>query len=396
MSPTSRKATLEHTKIHNTRLVLQTIYEQGAISRAAVARMTKLTRPTVSDAVARLIDDGLVAEIGRGASTGGKQPTLLSVSDASRTLIGVDLSGNTVFRGALVDLRGKIHDRATIEIDGAMGTQALDCVFSLIDDLLARANTPILGIGIASPGLIDAQNGIVRRAVNLGWQDLPLRDLLAERFSDAIHIANDSHATALAEFFFGRRAHTSNLIVVKIGRGIGAGIVIHGDLYYGDGHGAGEIGHVVVEADGEACTCGNFGCLETVAAVPAILRRAARIAEANTGSLLKSGTADPWEQLIKAYDAGDPAIGELTWQIGRSLGIAIANLVGCFNIHNVVISGRIAAFGDPLLQAISAEMHQRVLPSMADETFIGFADLDADIGILGGAAMLLKHELGIQ
>ena len=396
MSPAARKATLEQTKIHNTRLVLQTIYEQDAISRAAVARLTKLTRPTVSDAVARLIEDGLVAEIGRGASTGGKQPTLLSVAAGARTLIGIDLSGSSVFRGALVDLRGKITERAQIPIEGATGAEALECVFTLLDDLLTRAEAPVLGIGIASPGLIDAQNGIVRRAVNLGWQDLPLRKLLASRYPDPIHLSNDSHATALAEFFFGRPAHSSNLIVVKIGRGIGAGIVIHGDLYYGDGHGAGEIGHVVVEADGEPCTCGNTGCLETVAAIPAILRRAARIAEGSPGSRLAAEAAIGWADLVEAYYAGDPAVGELVQQVGRYLGIAIANLVGCFNIHNIVLAGRISAFGDPLLGAISTEMHCRVLPSMAAETSLGFADMEGDIGLLGGAAMLLKHELGIQ
>jgi predicted NBD/HSP70 family sugar kinase len=269
-------------------------------------------------------------------------------------------------------------------------------VFDLLDDLRARAGAPVMGIGIASPGLIDAQGGIVRRAVNLGWQDLPLRERLAGRYADPIHLANDSHATALAELFFGRPAPSSNLIVVKIGRGIGAGIVINGDLYYGDGHGAGEIGHVVVESDGEICTCGNTGCLETVAAIPAILRRAARIADGSRGSRLDGRPAITWSDLVEAYDAGDAAVGELVQEIGRYLGVAIANLVGCFNIHNIVLSGRITAFGDPLLAAIAEEMHRRVLPSMAVETALRYAEMENDIGILGGAAMLLKHELGIQ
>ena len=395
--PTSNgKATLEQTKIHNTRLVLRTIYDQKTISRATISRLTKLTRPTVSDAVARLIEDGLVTEIGRGASTGGKQPTLLSLVNDARTLIGVDLSGSSVFRGALVNLQGQILYRTTVSIDNKTGSAAVELIFTLLDDLIPRSTTPLLGIGIGSPGLIDAKNGIVRRAVNLGWEDMPLRDLLAQRYPGPIYVSNDSHITALAEYSFGDRETTSNLIVIKIGRGIGAGIVIHGDLYYGDGHGAGEIGHVVVNENGEPCTCGNNGCLETVAGIPAILRKAQRIAATQPDSQLASAPTIEWETLIAALNAGDPYIAGLVTETGCYLGPVIANLIACFNIHHIIISGRIADFGPQLLDTISVETHRRVLPSMAAETTIGYAGFGEDIGILGSAAMLLKHELGLK
>jgi len=396
MPTSNRKATLEQTKIHNTRLVLRTIYDQRTISRAAIARVTKLTRPTVSDAVARLIDNGLVTEIGRGASTGGKQPTLLSMVDDARMVIGVDLSGNSVFRGALVDLQGKIRYRTSVRIENTTGSAALDRVFSLLDDLIAQATTPLLGIGIGSPGLIDARNGIVRRAVNLGWEDLPLRDLLAQRYPEPIYVANDSHITALAEYSFGNRETSSNLIVIKMGRGIGAGIVIHGDLYYGDGYGAGEIGHVMVNKNGDLCTCGNFGCLETVAGLPAILRKAQTIADTQLDSQLASAPVVDWDALTGALHSGDPYVAGLVTETGRFLGPVIANLIGCFNIYHILLSGHIADFGSLLLDTISAETRRCVLPSMAAETTIDYADFGIDIGILGSAAMLLKNELGVK
>lgn len=393
--PTSHgKATLEQTKIHNTRLVLRTIYDSKTISRAGIARVTKLTRPTVSDAVTRLIEEGLVTEVGRGASTGGKQPTLLSMVDDARTLIGVDLSGNSVFRGALVDLQGKILYRTSVPIENATGAAALERVFALVDELIAQATTPLLGMGIGSPGLIDAKNGIVRRAVNLGWEDLPLRDLLAQRYPEPIYVANDSHITALGEYSFGTR-EASNLIVIKIGRGIGAGIVIHGDLFYGDGYGAGEIGHVVVNEHGDLCTCGNAGCLETVAAIPAILRKAQMIADTQPDSQL-AGVPVVWETLVGAFHAGDPYVAELVTEVGRFLGISIANLIGGSNIFHIVFSGHIADFGSLLLDTITAEARRRVLPSMAAETVLGYASFGVDIGVLGSAAMLLKNELGVK
>ncbi len=390
-----KKATKRQTRIHNTRLILKTIYTEGAISRAAVARATGLTRPTVSDAVSRLMGDSLVTEVGRGPSTGGKTPTLLSVIDNSRHLIGIDLAGNSVFRGAVVDLRGNILFRASVPWGGETGETALNQIYVLIDDLVAQATSPLLGIGVGSPGLIDTINGLVHRSVNLGWQDVPLRDLLSTRYPKPIYIANDSHVTALAEYTFGAHSTSPNLIVIKVGRGIGAGIITNSNLYYGDGFGAGEIGHVVVIEDGELCTCGNYGCLETVAGVPAILRRAQEIAASNPASQLAAAPVLDWDAIVDAFNSGDAAAVGLVTEVGRSLGVAVANLIGCFNIYHIVISGRIASFGDALLDAICAEAQRRILPSMAVETVVNYAALGADIGILGSAAMLLKHELDI-
>jgi N-acetylglucosamine repressor len=394
-----KKATRQQTKAHNTRLILKTIYDEGEISRADIARLTSLTRTTVSDAVAELIQqDGLVAEVGLGPSVGGKPPILLSVVDDARHLIGIDLAENE-FRGAVINLRGKIKHRLSLPIHDRDGDSALALVYDLTDELVAVADSPILGIGIGTPGLMDARRGVVRNAVNLDWRDLPLGDLLEERYELPVYIANDSQVAALAEFTFGDSKDVSNLIVIKVSRGTGAGIVLNRQLYYGDGFGAGEIGHVAVVEDGELCRCGHYGCLETVTSSRAIVRRAQAIAKNDPHSTLHQFVATPEEInidiVLQAFEAGDEALQQVIAEAGHYLGIAVANLVGALNVQRIVIAGSVARFGQALLEPIRQEMRQCSLAALASETHVEITSLGPDIVILGAAALLLTYELGL-
>lgn len=374
-----KKATRQHTKIHNTRLILKTIYNQNPISRAAIARETHLTRPTVSSIVSELINADLVVEMGTIATAGGKPPMMLSIAEDAHHLLCVDL-GNQVFRGALTNLRGEITRRVEHPAADIRGEKALELVFKVIDTLQGQATRPILGLSIGSPGFIDAQRGVVRQAVNLGWRDFPLRDLLADRYGQPVYLANDSQAAALAEITFGKSRPSSNLIFIKIGQGIGAGIVLNGSLFYGDGFGAGEIGQVVVaERDGQLLD------LEMVAGTRAILQ-AAEVALAASIS---------WETLVARVAAGDPRLVPVVRTAGHYLGIACANLIAAYNIHHIVIGGRVAHFGAVLLEAAAATARRYALPAMVDETELSYTPLGADVVLLGCAALILKHKLGI-
>jgi N-acetylglucosamine repressor len=398
MLSAKRKATRTQTKDHNKRLILKTIYDQRRISRADIARLTDLTRPTVSNIVAELMDDGLVAEVGQGPSKVGKPATLLSVADDSRHLIGVDLA-ESEFRGCVVNLRGKVRHRYSLPMNDRDGEAALALVYELVDELVACTDCALLGIGIGTPGLMDARRGIVRRAVNLDWHNLPLRDLLEERYHLPVYIANDCQVAALGEYVFGDKGDTSNLVVVKVGRGLGAGIVLNGQLYYGDGSGAGEIGHVVVVEGGTHCRCGRFGCLETVASSSAIIGHAQAIAQNNPDSSLHryiTSTADINADIVlQAFKAGDEELQQVIQVVGRYLGIAVANLVGVLNVHRIVIAGSAASFGQPLLSAVKQEMQQRSLSALTAETRVDFSNLGLDIVILGAASLVLSHELGL-
>jgi predicted NBD/HSP70 family sugar kinase len=214
-----------------------------------------------------------------------------------------------------------------------------------------------------------------------------------------VHIANDSQAAALAEFTFGASKNISNLIVINIGRGTGAGIVLNRQLYYGDSFGAGEFGHVAIVENGERCRCGHYGCLETVTSSQAIVRSAQAIAKNDLHSKLYRLVASPEEInmdiVSQAFEAGDDAIRTLITEVGRYLGFAAAILVGILNVNRIVIAGRVARFGQALLEPIKQEIKRRSLPGLADETVVEITTLGPDIVILGAAALLLNHELGL-
>ncbi len=378
-----KKATKQQSKKHNSRLVLRTIYQNGEMSRADIARATKLTRPTVSSIVSALIKENLVVEAGWGVSAGGKRPLLLQIAYDAHQLISIDL-GSHEFRGALSNLNGDISTRRTILTNGDKAESALQLVFNLIDDLVEQASAPILGIGIGTPGVVNQKLGVIRQAVNLGWQDLPIRDLLTARYNLPVYIANDSHMAAIAEYTFGEQRDSRNLIVIKASRGVSAGIVINGRLHYGDGYAAGEIGHVVVVEDGEACRCGNAGCLETVSSSTAIL-----------DNVRQSIPDADWAYIMAAVDENDPVVSQLIADAGKYLGIAIAHLISNFNIHNIIIAGRVGALGQPFLLPIRQEINRRILPSIAADTHISLSTAGTDIVLLGSAAMVLQHELGV-
>ncbi|HEX6304351.1 MAG TPA: ROK family transcriptional regulator [Anaerolineales bacterium] len=380
-----QKATREQIKEHNRRLVLKTVYDHSDMSRADVARATRLTRTTVSDIVTELINTGLLEEVGIGSSAGGKPPILLGVVDDARQLVCVDLSDD-YFQGALVNLRGKIAHRNGMSIDCQEDQDTLACIFEIIDELLEAATAPLIGIGIGSPGLIDSQAGIVREAVNLGWKDLPLKKVLSERYHLPIYIANDSHVAALAEFTFGELRGTPNLAVLKVGRGIGSGILLNGQIFYGDGFSAGEIGHLRVVENGVQCRCGNYGCLETVSSTRAILM-----------SLQKDTYLQPisLDTAFDAYRSGDERAQDILQRAGLYLGIAIADLVSILNINNIVLSGNLAGFGTNFLELVHRKVKNRVLAKMADETRLSYSALGQDNVILGASALVLSKELGL-
>ncbi len=392
------KATHRDTREHNERLVMRTLYDLGPISRAEVARLTGLTRTTVSDVVAGLLDGGVVREVGWGPSTGGKAPVLVEVDDDARQVVGLDL-GERVFTGALVNLRGEVRRTVELPVEGRDGDEAVALVFRLVDELLAEGRPALLGIGIGTPGLVDSRTGTIRWAVNLAWRDLRLGDLVAARYGIPVNVANDSQAAALAEYTYAGESRVPNLIAIRIGRGIGAGLVLRGALFQGDGFGAGEIGHTVVEEDGARCRCGRRGCLETVAGVPAIEARAAAAAARHPGSTLAGVLAARGrigiDDVRAALEAGDAAAREVAAEAGTRLGRAIAPLIGALDVERIVLLGPVTELGDPWLDAVRAEAFGRSLGLLARRTRIVIGRQPSNVVVLGASALLVTRELGL-
>ena len=375
------KATHAQTRAHNAALVLRALYDLGPISRADIARLTSLTRTSVGELVADLERDGLAEDVGRGPSTGGKQPTLVALKDDARTVITLDL-GERTFTAALANLRGELTTKRTRDLEGRDGQAAIDLVHELIDDVRREATSPILGIGVGTPGVVDA-DGTIRWAVNLAWQDLPLAKILEERHGLPAVVANDSRAAALATYLFGGDERPQNLVVIKVGRGVGAGLILRDQLFGGDGDGAGEIGHVVVDPDGIQCHCGRFGCLETVASAPAVVRAAG------------AAGVTTLAELVDRTTAGDDRVLPVVLAAGRSIGAAIAGLTGALDVRHITIVGSVTALGEPWFEAIREEAGRRSLGPLARETQIIDGGTGEDVTLLGACALLLTRELGL-
>ncbi|WP_200953339.1 ROK family transcriptional regulator [Agromyces sp. Root81] len=363
----------EHARTHNRALVLQTLYSAGPQSRADVARETGLTRVTISDLVADLMAEGLVIELGqREDARPGKPATLIDVDRAAFHIIGVDLSEHEVFRGAVVGLDGQIIDRDEVARDGATGEAAVLLAEVLVERLLARTSTPVLGIGIGSPGVVDPR-GVVRSAPNLGWSDVALQDRVAARFALPVHVGNDANVGVLAEH--GSSDH-DDLLLVKIGHGVGAGLIICGRPVIGSGFAAGEIGHVVVGTDGgPRCACGKDGCLETWLAEPRLTARLAAV----------DGQGD----------AAASARDDILREAGRRLGIVLAPVVGALNLSEVVLSGPAQLLDGPLHEAAVDTLRKRTMAEFNRDLRLRMSEQAEDIVLRGAAVMVLSGQLGV-
>ena len=387
-----QKATHQETKQHNRDLVLKTIFEADSISRAEIARVTRLTRTTVSDVVGSLLTEGLVREVGIGESIGGKSPILLSLVKDSRYMISLNLAHDQ-FCGAVVNLRGEIKAMESVPVSGRDGEQALVLVYEILDRLVEKEWAPLVGIGVGTPGLVNTREGMVVNAVNLDWQNLPLAQLLKERYQLPVHIMNDSQAAAIGEYVYGGGYKADeNLVVINLRQGIGAGILVNGRLFQGDGGGAGEIGHMVVQENGLLCRCGNHGCLETIASARAVVERAKALVSEYPASVLARDEGNiRLDTLESAFAAKDPLAQRVIFDAGHYLGLSIASLISMLNVQRFVLIGDMTRFGQPWLEIVREAAMHATLAKLAEGTRIEVGKLDYRGCMMGASALTLLN-----
>jgi len=363
---TSTKVLPEHARGHNRALVLQTLYHSGAMSRADLSRETGLTRVTISDLVSEFIHDGIVVEKGIRETTGpGKPPILIDIDREGHRIVGLDLSGPGVFEGALISLDGVVIERREVPRPNG-GTAAYEAVRSLAEELVGLSTAPVLGIGVGAPGIV-RPDGMVLNSPNLDWVDFPLERLLSAALDLPVLVRNDANAAVLAEYTFGQAR--PDMLLIKIGRGVGAGLISDSQPLVGSRFAAGEIGHVVVGTDGgPRCACGKDGCLEAWLSAS---RLRARIAE-------------------------DPASEEqVLREAGTRLGVAIAPIVAALDLSEIVLSGPADLLAGTLIDAAIRTLTERTLEGVFDDVAIRLTAQD-DIVLRGAAVMVLSGQLGVS
>jgi predicted NBD/HSP70 family sugar kinase len=367
----------EHARAHNRSMVLQHLFHAGPTSRADLARSTRLTRVTVSDLVADLISEGLVEELGiRTRGKIGKPATLVGMCTQTFQIIAIDLADDAWLRGAVMTLVGGVVARRSVQLQGRTGEAAQELLAALAADLLAAATQPVIGVGIGSPGVID-RDGVVIEAPNRDWYGVPLAASLSARLGIPVHVANDANTRALGEYTFGG-ASGDGLLVLTVGQGVGAGIVVDGMLVTGPGDAAGEVGHLTVVDAGDHrlgdrppldCACGRCGCLETVLSVPALHRLVAGLDQQSSDAALAS--------------------------VGRVLGTALAPVVSALNLAEILISGPPELLDGPLREAASATIRERTMPVIGERLTLQMATLGEDAALSGAAVLVLSGQLGV-
>ncbi|ANC30823.1 ROK family transcriptional regulator [Isoptericola dokdonensis] len=359
----------EHARAHNRSLVLQHLFHEGPTSRADLARATGLTRVTISDLVGVLLAEALVEELGtQPGRRVGKPAILVGMRTDAYQIVALDLSDDTVLRGAVLTLTGEAVERRSLAVDGRRGDDLVDLLGRFARRLVAAATRPVIGIGVGSPGVVDPSGRIVE-APNVEWTDLPLAAVLTERLGLPVHVANDANSAALAEYTYG--GATGSTLVLTVGKGVGAGVMVDGARVHGARDAAGELGHVtVVDEGGEQCACGRRGCLETVLSAPA-LRRA-----------------------VDGLDA--PAADAVLADVGRILGRALAPVVSALDLREVVLAGPPELLAGPLSEAALDTITERAMPAIAAGLELRMSTLDDDVVLAGAAVLVLGAQLGVS
>jgi predicted NBD/HSP70 family sugar kinase len=377
-----RKTTRGQLKRDNRQLLLRAVYTGVASSRAELAQETGLTKPTVSDLIGELIDEGFLVETGLGKSTdeGGKRPRLLKFVPEARHVIGLSVNADRIL-GVLADLDGHIRVEHYHDVSGLQGQSVIDILCEVINGLLAQLDAPLLCLGIGVPGIVDARAGLVRYAPHLGWQDLPLADLLAAQYHVPAYIANSTELVAMAQFAFGETNGANNIVNVLIEDSVGVGLVLDGAIY----HGGGEIGQLRVDGH-------DSSLLETYLAWPYVRQHAAVLENRHVDKRFFGGVT--YLHIRQAAADGDANALVVQDQLASHLAQIFAWVIVLLRPDHISLVGAIADLGEPLLESVIGKTRQLVLPDLMDRMTFSLDNSSNRVAV-GAIAQTLQKELGL-
>lgn len=320
-----------------------------------------------------------------------------------RYVVGVDLGGTKISVGVVGEGGREVATRTGLT-RADLGQEAVVArIVEMIEAVVADAaaaegigRAAFAGVGVGSPGALDRARGTVVVAHNLGWRDVPLRALIAERTGMAAALDNDANCATLGEWWTGAARGADHVVGITLGTGIGGGLILGGRLYHGASDVAGEFGHTTIDTAGRRCACGNYGCLEAYASGPNIALRAREALEAGESSVLPALVGGDLAQITaatvyEASDRGDALAREVVRDTARFLGAGIANLLNVYNPDVVVLAGGVVRAGDALFEPLRAEVRRRAFRPAVDAARIVPGALDGTAGVVGAARMFLDQ-----
>ncbi|HEY7984493.1 MAG TPA: ROK family transcriptional regulator, partial [Ktedonobacterales bacterium] len=391
--PTARGADLRTMRELNHQLVLDCVREQGPIARVEIARHTHLSRTTVSALIDILLREGLVEEgkTQSAAPHGGRRAILVHFNATAGVVVGVDM-GRSHLTMLLTDLAARVVARSSGPFDVDQGPAVgLPWVIREVRRFLAEQGVAwdrVIGVGMGMPGPMDARlHRPIAPPRMPGWDGVDVRSALRRELGVPVFLDNDANLGALGESRFGAGAGVADLVYVKIGTGIGGGLVMGGVLYRGSAGSAGEIGHVSVREDGPLCDCGSRGCLEAMAGARVIVEDARRAAD--RASPLATRADLDVADVVRAAQAGDCAAAAAIQRAGEHIGVVLAGLMNVVNPSLILLDGAVARAGDILLDPIRRTVAARSFSVASAHTQVRVGSLGADAIALGGVALVI-------
>ncbi|MGH3735163.1 MAG: ROK family transcriptional regulator [Micromonosporaceae bacterium] len=370
-------------RVANQQRVLRAVRGAGSLTQAQIARATGLSAATVSNIVRELRDGGVVTVA--PTSSGGRRAQSVSLARDTGLAVGVHVTA-THLRAALCDMAYEVLAEEQISYHaGQSAERGLRRAEWLVTTLLRQARVDrgkIRGVGVAVPGPIDARTGHLGAGTVLeSWQGVDVAAELSERVGLPVEVSNDANAAALGELVWGAGRDATELAYLKLSSGVGAALVINGELYQGHGGLAGEFGHITVNDQGRICRCGNRGCLETVVGGPYLLELLPH----------RPGESRPTlEQLIAAALGGDLGSRRVIADAGRAVGAAAAVLCNLLNPQRLIVGGELAAAGELLLAPIEEMLTRQTLPRAAEQVAVTLAELGDSAAVRGALAAVVR------
>ena len=383
--------------------LLETTFWSTGGSRHGMAERLGFSKSKANALIAGLVDQGLLAESGLQKSSGGRRAENLQLNVALGVLIGIDIGATSIDVAVLgPDLTVLAHHSEPADVRDGPGV-LLARVRTLMRELLTRCGSSakeVIGIGIGVPGPVNFENGqLVNPPLMPAWDSFSIRDYLREDYAAPVFVDNDVNLMALGELWRLQRS-LSNFLVIKVGTGIGCGIVCHGEVYRGAAGAAGDVGHICVDQEGPRCHCGNLGCVEAMAAGPAITRMAVAAAEAGQSAALAERLRAHGR--IEALDVGhasregDAAANAIIQRAGSLIGQMLASVVNFFNPSHVFIGGGITRIGPLFLASVRQSVYQRSLALSTRHLEIQYTPLGTQGGLIGAGVLAMQETLRVR